>query len=206
MANPNEQSIDKMFFIDRETSTFIHVKEDDVYFTGEITDASCHYLSMFLINIDRERKNSINQILNLHMNTVGGDLIDSLRLYDLIKTLNVTMHCYVEGLVASGGVLVMCGCYKIYCTENSSIMLHEYNAEMDGKASELKIYEKFNEQLYDKCMCIYKERTGHSKITKQWLKEDRYLSASEALDLKLIDEIVYNKKIQQSKSKKENTK
>lgn len=178
---PNELS-----YVDVAHGVIISYSDKHLYFTGDICNLSGHFLSMILGKIDNKGEDRIF----FHFNTNGGSIDDAFRIYDTIRLMQTKVTCIIEGQVCSAGTLIMCACDKIWCTKNSYIMIHEYSAEQEGKASELAIQKELGDKLYERMIEIYHERTGHKKVTKQWLKEDRYLNAKEALSMKLIDKII----------------
>ena len=89
--------------------------------TGEITEESG---SLFMAQLlELERLDSEAPVY-VHMNTVGGSVIDALAIYDTMRSIDCPVIVNIRGLCASAGVLLLAGGDYRYATENSMFFYH----------------------------------------------------------------------------------
>jgi ATP-dependent Clp endopeptidase proteolytic subunit ClpP len=134
---------------------------------------------------------SIEDPITIDINSMGGDLYDAMSIVDSIKTCRCPIITIVSGASMSGASLIsVCGDRRL-ATENSSFMLHELSSWESDRHSIVKSSIKYNDELMERMYRIYEE---NSKIQKRELKEkmlkDWFLTAQEAFDRGLIDEIL----------------
>jgi ATP-dependent Clp protease protease subunit len=100
---------------------------------------------------------------------------------------------YCIGQAASmGAVLLAAGAAgKRRALPNARIMIHQPLAGMEGTAEEIMIHAKEFKNIKHKLNGILLKHTGHplEKI-EQDTDRDRFMSAAEARDYRLIDEVI----------------
>jgi protease-4 len=82
-----------------------------------------HVKDQLIDSIDGEiKQNQIKAVL-LTINSPGGTVEDSDAIYRLIseykQRLNIPVYAYVEGLCASGGMMIACSADKVFCNQAS---------------------------------------------------------------------------------------
>ncbi len=158
----------------------------------EITAAFCSQLKS-LNTIDPEEP------ITVYLNTEGGSVVHALTTYDVMKTLSNPIVMIVEGACMSAGLVILSGADYRLATPNSMLFYHQVIAvsaqissqqDMDSSNS---FYEWCNERV----QTVIRSRAKMSKT--KFAKElgtstSRYITATEAKELKLIDEIIPHKK------------
>lgn len=131
--------------------------------------------------------------ITLMINSPGGRVDSCLTLIDTMKTSAIPVDTFCTGMAASCGVLTLMAGEHRYASSTSQIMSHQYSAGSGGKEHELygriKSFEHTSRWMEDH----YAECTGNSikKIRKHLLgPTDVWLTAEEALDWNIIDEIL----------------
>lgn len=131
--------------------------------------------------------------IRLFIDSTGGRVYHMLGLYDVIRNCRTPLHTIALGLAAScAGVLLVAG-HKRLAYANSTILIHSVSSVLCGKADELKDDLEETLRLNEIINSIFIERT---KITVEQLhdkdkyKKDWWISAREALQLGIIDEII----------------
>lgn len=127
--------------------------------------------------------------------TVGGALDCALGAYDLIRYLNrngMTIDVLANGYCYSAGVILLQAGARRLATPNTVLMVHESLSLHFGKLTEIREDVKFVDRLVERVWELLCEK---SKLTVQRLKDETkgknwWLTANEALELGLIDEIV----------------
>lgn len=148
--------------------------------------AACFMKGMNLLN-------SLDYLpITLILNCPGGSVENGFSIYDTIVTSNAPVDVRVYGEAASMGTIIMQACRNRALSPNSTLMIH------DGSVSMLNTpirsganFARFTEKILEKCYGIYEKRTGRSK--KFWKKDlghDTYITAEEAVKLRLADGIL----------------
>ena len=134
-----------------------------------------------------------DQDINLYINCPGGDIDDTLAIYDTMKFLKCDVATYCMGGAASGAAIILAAGAKgkRYALPNAKIMIHQPWGYVGGQASDMRI--QADEILrVKKTLCdILAQCTGKStdQIVKD-IERDRYMTAAEAKEYGLIDEIL----------------
>ena len=142
---------------------------------------------LFLESTDRTRD------VQLYINSPGGGVYAGLGLYDTMQFVNPDVATICTGIAASmAAVLMAAGAPgKRSALKHSRIMMHQPSAGAAGQASDVAItvneVRKIKQELYD----ILSNHTGQSveKIAKD-SNRDFWMTASEAKDYGLIDEVL----------------
>ena len=131
--------------------------------------------------------------IHLYINSPGGSVTAGLAIYDTMQFVTCDVATYCIGQCASmGAVLLTAGAKgKRRALPNARIMIHQPLAGMEGTAEEIMIHAKEFKNVKQKLNTILLKHTGHplEKI-EQDTDRDRFMSAQEALDYRLIDEVI----------------
>ncbi|MBL8027174.1 MAG: ATP-dependent Clp protease proteolytic subunit, partial [Fibrobacteres bacterium] len=129
-------------------------------------------------------------------NSPGGLVTAGLAIYDTIQFVkpNVTTICMGQA-ASMGAILLAAGTKgKRYALPNSRIMIHQPIGGIGGQASDIQIHAKEIIKIKERLNSILSKHTGQTpeKIQKD---SDRnfYMTAEEALEYGLIDEIIRGK-------------
>ena len=131
--------------------------------------------------------------IHLYINSPGGSVSAGLAIYDTMQFVACDVGTYCIGQAASmGAVLLTAGTSgKRHALPNARIMIHQPLAGMEGTAEEIMIHAKEFKKVKQKLNKILLKHTGHplEKIELD-TDRDRFMSADEALDYKLIDRVI----------------
>lgn len=141
--------------------------------------------------MDKDKPKQIKMIIN----SEGGDLTSCFALIDTMKGSKVPIYTYGLGQIASCGLLTFIAGRKgnRYITKNTSILSHQFSWFNIGKEHELMAQVKEYNNTAERILNHYKRCTGLSErdIRKYLLPaEDVWLTAEEAVDLGLADDVV----------------
>ena len=132
-----------------------------------------------------------NDDIELHINSVGGEVFQGFAIYSRLKALPNKVNVYIDGLAGSiASVIAMAG-DTINISEAGSIMIHSAKSMMGGNAEDL---EKQVDQLkaIDKVITkIYANRTGLklSKI-KELMEAETVMMSGMAIKLGFADKLM----------------
>ena len=131
--------------------------------------------------------------VHLYINSPGGAVTAGLAIYDTMQFITCDVATYCVGQCASmGAVLLTAGAPgKRKALPNSRIMIHQPLAGMEGTAEDIMIHAKEFKKIKDKLNSILLKHTGRElrEIEKD-TDRDRFMSADEARDYGLIDEVI----------------
>jgi ATP-dependent Clp protease protease subunit len=170
------------------------LKERIIFIGGPINDAVANSViaQMLLLEHEDPKKD-----IKLYLNTPGGVVSAGLAIYDTMQYIKPDVSTICVGIAASmGAVLLAAGEKgKRFILPNSEVMLHQVMGEAGGQAVEIEITARQILKIKDKINQILAKHTGQplNRIEKD-TDRDFYLSAQEAKEYGVIDEIIKIKK------------
>ncbi len=131
--------------------------------------------------------------IHLYINSPGGSVSAGMAIYDTMQFISCDVATYCVGQAASmGAVLLTAGAAgKRHALPNARIMIHQPLAGMQGTAEEIAIHAKEFKRIKQKMNEILLKHTGHplEKI-EQDTDRDRFMSAEEAAEYRLVDKVI----------------
>ena len=134
-------------------------------------------------------------ILQLYVNSTGGDLYHALGLIDMMRLSKNPIQTIGVGAVMSAAFLIFASGQKghRYITKNCGIMCHQYSDTYEGKHHDLKSFAKEAEMSNDRMLRVLQEASGLSSRevkSKLLTPSDVWLSAEELVKLGIADHIL----------------
>jgi ATP-dependent Clp protease protease subunit len=134
--------------------------------------------------------------INVYINSPGGSVTAGLAIYDTMQFVKPTVATYCMGQASSmGAVLLAAGAKgKRFALPDARIMVHQPWGGVQGAASDISIQANEILRLREALNGILAKHTGQSieKIRKD-TDRDFFMSAEEAKDYGLVDEVIYGK-------------
>jgi ATP-dependent Clp protease protease subunit len=131
--------------------------------------------------------------VHLYINSPGGSVSAGLAIYDTMQFINCNVATYCVGQCASmAAVLLAAGTPgKRRALPNARIMIHQPMAGMEGTAEDIMIHAKEFNKVKEKLNRILIKHTGHplEKVERD-TDRDRFMSADEAHEYGLIDQVI----------------
>ncbi|MFY0581206.1 ATP-dependent Clp endopeptidase proteolytic subunit ClpP [Cystobacter fuscus] len=131
--------------------------------------------------------------ISLYINSPGGSVTAGLAIYDTMQYVKCPVSTICIGQAASmGALLLLAGSPgKRYALPNSRIMIHQPLGGAQGRASDIDIQAKEILRLRSYINGLFVKHTGHNieRIEKD-TERDYFMSAEEARQYGLIDEVV----------------
>ncbi len=175
---------------ERSYDIYSRLLEDRIIFlTGEITDAVADTVVAQLIFL--EGKDPDKDIC-LYINSPGGSVTAGLAIYDTMNYIKCDVSTICIGLAASMGAFLLSSGTKgkRYALPNSEIMIHQPLGGAQGQASDIKIQAEHILKIKHRLNKILSENSGKPfETVEKDTDRDNYLSAEEAKEYGLIDEI-----------------
>jgi ATP-dependent Clp protease protease subunit len=136
--------------------------------------------------------------IHLYVNSPGGSVSAGLAIYDTMQFVTCDVATYCIGQAASmGAVLLTAGAAgKRRALPNARIMIHQPLAGAEGTAEDIMIHAKEFKKVKQRLNAILLKHTGHplEKI-EQDTDRDRFMSAQEGLEYRLIDQVIEHMEI-----------
>lgn len=169
--------------------------KDRIVFIGmPIDDYGANLIIAQMLFLQMENK---NQNIDVYINCPGGSVTAGLAIYDTMQFVQCDVSTYCIGQAASmAAVLLGAGTKgKRYALPHARVMLHQPWGGAQGDAIDIKIQAEEIIKLKQKINQIISKHTGNAveKIEKD-ADRDFFMSAQEAKDYGLIDEVVANVK------------
>lgn len=154
---------------------------------GSVIDGVISYWNKIDEGIEEKDRKPIQIIID----SPGGSLTDTFTIIDAIKLSVTPVHTVVVGTAYSGGCLVAMSGHKRYAYPHSSFMLHEGSTSTGGDSHKFINYSKFYQTQLAQLKDIVLSNTKMTNDFYESIKRDDYwLSAYEAKEKGIIDEIL----------------
>ena len=195
--------IEQTRFGERSYDIFSRLLRDNIVFIGmPIDDKVANTIIaqlLFLAAQDPDRD------IYLYINSPGGYVSSGLAIYDTIQYVRPDIHTICVGQAASmAAILLSAGAKgKRSALPHARVMIHQPAGGSEGQASDLEIYAKEIVKQKDRLIAVLAEHTGQDpdKIRDD---SDRnyFMSAEEARDYGVIDQVIVRKQDVEKKKKK----
>ncbi|MHC4509113.1 MAG: ClpP family protease [Planctomycetota bacterium] len=172
-----------------------------VFLIGEISYQRAAEVIMKMLYLDNLKRSSE---ISLYINSPGGSVDDTMAIYDTIRFVSSPVATYCIGRAQSGAAVILAAGTKgrRHALPHAKVMLHQPWGGVSGQAADIKIQAE--EILKAKTMIneILSRHTGQpvEKIAGE-TERDRYMTAAEAKEYGLIDEVLREE--EKDKDKKE---
>ena len=183
---------------ERSYDIFSRLLKDRIIFLGEEVNATTASLvvaqMLFLESEDPDKE------INLYINSPGGSVTDGLAIVDTMNYIKCPVKTICLGLAASFGAVLLANGEKgkRYATPNAEILIHQPligGHGISGQTTDIKIHAEQMIKTRERLTKILSDRTGQplEKVMED-TERDHYMTAEEALEYGLIDEILVNRK------------
>ena len=175
---------------ERSYDIYSRLLEDRIIFlTGEINDSVADAVVAQLIYLEGKDP---NKDICLYINSPGGSVTAGLAIYDTMNYIKCDVSTICIGLAASMGAFLLSSGTKgkRYALPNSEIMIHQPLGGAQGQASDIKIQADHIIKTKHRLNTILSKNSGKPYETvEKDTDRDNYLSAQDAKEYGLIDEI-----------------
>ena len=139
----------------------------------------------------------------LYINSPGGVISSGLAIYDTMQLINPEVSTICLGMAASMATILLSGGKKgkRYVLPNSTVHMHQPLGGAQGQASDIEIAAREIIRLQDKVRTMLSVNTGqtYDKIARD-TDRDYYLTAEQAVEYSLVDEILGSRKSEEENS------
>jgi len=172
------------------------LKDRIIFLTDEITDQVANIVIAQLLFLEMDNPEAD---ISLYINSPGGSVTAGMAIYDTMNYIKCDVRTVCVGMAASmGAFLLMAGAKgKRLALPNSEVMIHQPLGGASGQATDVEIRAKWLMRTKDKMIRMMSEMTEQPEDkVRQDCERDYFMTAEEALDYHIIDQIYYprNKK------------
>lgn len=170
------------------------LKERIIFISDEINDVTASLVVAQLLFLEAEDP---DKDIQLYINSPGGSITSGFAIYDTMQYIKPDVSTICVGMCASMGAFLLAAgkIGKRYALPNSEVMIHQPLGGTRGQAADIKIHAERILKMRDKLNQILSERTSQDldKISKD-TDRDNFMSADEAKEYGLIDEVISARK------------
>ena len=166
------------------------LKERIIFLTGPIYDQVSALICAQLLFLETENP---SKDISFYINSPGGVVTAGLAVYDTMQYIRSPVSTVCVGMAASAGSLLLTAGAKgkRYALPNSQVMIHQPSGGTQGQATDIEIQAREILKTRARLNLIYVHHTGQELAAiEAKMERDTYLSASEARDFGLVDEVV----------------
>jgi len=140
----------------------------------------------------KEFKGNQTDPLNLMINSPGGDIHEMMGIVDYIESLDVKTNTICRGRAFSAASIILtCGTGVRMASKNSTIMFHQASSMISGKLTDVTATVEFVKKVEQDIYELLAKKTKKDAIWwKDNMRSDMFLSAEQALDIGVIDQII----------------
>ena len=166
------------------------LKERIVFLGTPINDQVANLIIAQLLFLEREDP---DKGINLYINSPGGVISSGMAIYDTMHLIKPEVSTICLGMAASMATILLSGGEKgkRYVLPNSTVHMHQPLGGAQGQASDIEIAAREIIRLQDKIRTMLAKNTGqtYDKIARD-TDRDYYLTAEQAVEYSLVDEIL----------------
>lgn len=162
-----------------------------LWVSGVVDQRMSDVVQAQLLYLDQAEKKDIN----MYINSPGGSVSAGLAIYDTMQYVKNDISTICIGMGASMAQVLLCAGTKgkRYSLTHSRILMHQPMGGTQGQASDIEIYTQEMVRIREDLYNIIAKHTGKSKEQiKIDADRDKYLSAQDALEYGIIDQILVN--------------
>ncbi len=166
------------------------LKERVIFLVGEVNDHSANLVVAQMLFLESENP---EKDISLYINSPGGSVSAGMAIFDTMNFIKPAVSTLCIGMAASmGAFLLTAGAKgKRFSLPNSKVMIHQPLGGTRGQATEIEIHAREILKTREQLNRILAENTGQTlKKIAQDTERDYYLSADEAKDYGLVDEVI----------------
>ena len=166
------------------------LKERIIFLGEEVNDVTAGLVVSQLLFLESEDP---DKDINLYINSPGGSVTAGMAIYDTMQYVKCDVSTMCMGMAASMGAFLLSGGTKgkRLALPNAEIMIHQPSGGAQGQATEIQIAAEHILRTKKKLNEILAANTGKPlEVIQTDTERDNFMSAAEAKEYGLIDEVI----------------
>ncbi len=180
---------------ERSWDIYSRLLNDRIIFIGEqVSDVMASVVIAQLLFLE---KSDPDRDIEMYINSPGGSVTAGLAMYDTMQTIKPDVATICVGQCASMGATLLAGGAKgkRYALPHSRLMVHQVSSGFEGTAIDIDIQAREILRLAEANAQILQKHTGQDiERIRRDVQRDFFMSASEAVEYGLIDEVIQKDK------------
>lgn len=165
------------------------LKEHIIFLGTPIDDTIANLVCAQLLHLESENP---DKDINIYINSPGGDITALFAIYDTMQYIKaeITTICFGQAASAAAVLLAAGTKGKRLALPHSRVLLHQPYASGGGQATDIEIQAKEILRIRSLMEQMLADDTGQSveQISRD-IERDKYLTAQEAKEYGIVDEI-----------------
>lgn len=166
------------------------LKERIIFVSGPVHDGMSTLIVAQLLFLEAENP---KKDISMYINSPGGVVTAGMAIYDTMQYIRPKISTLCVGQAASMGSLLLAAGDKgmRFALPNARVMVHQPSGGFSGQASDIALHAKEILEFKDRLNKIYVKHCSQKLSTvEDALDRDNFMTAEEAKDWGLVDEIV----------------
>jgi ATP-dependent Clp protease protease subunit len=184
---------------ERSYDIYSRLLNDRIVFLGDaIDDAVANTVVAQLLHLESDDP---EKDISLYINSPGGVITSGMAIYDTMQFIKCDVSTICIGQCASmGAVLLAAGAPgKRYALPNSRVMIHQPSGGAQGQQTDIEIQAREVKFVRERINKILADHTGQTlERIHEDTERDNFMTAEEAREYGLVDEIFYARDIKKS--------
>ena len=130
--------------------------------------------------------------IDVRINSMGGEVYAGMAIFNALRSSDANINIYVDGVAASmAAVIALCG-RPLHMSKYARLMLHQVSGGVMGTSAQIRLYADQVDALTNVLVDVVAERAGMKpdEVKTKWFDgQDHWITAQEAVNLKLADSI-----------------
>lgn len=188
--------VDQTAHGERAYDIYSRLLKDRIVFIGEeISDPLANLVIAEILFLEKEDP---NKDIDIYINSPGGSVSAGLAIYDVMRHVKCDVATVCVGIAASMATALLAAGSdkKRYAMPNARIMIHQTSGGYRGTVADSRIYLEEMNRMFETYVRIMAERTGRDPDQiRRDCDRDFWMSAEEAKEYGIVDEIINGKKV-----------
>ena len=166
------------------------LRERIIFLTGPVEDGMASVIIAQLLFLEAENP---KKEISMYINSPGGVVTAGMAIYDTMQFIKPKVSTLCVGQAASMGSLLLAGgeAGARFALPNARIMVHQPSGGFQGQASDILRHAEDIMKVKKRLNDVYVRHTGRDYETiERTLDRDHFMSAEEARDFGIIDEVL----------------
>ena len=188
---------------ERAMDIYSRLLKDRIVFLG--TEVNATVANLIIAQLLYLESDDPDREVTLYINSPGGAITAGLAIYDTMQYVRCSVATVVLGQAASMGALLLCAgaAGRRRALPSSRVMIHQPLGGFQGQQSDIEIHAREVLLARQRVNEIMAQHTGQSvEQIKNDTERDRFLTATQAKDYGLVDEVIFPHQLRTAPSKK----
>jgi len=166
------------------------LKERVIFLVGQVEDYMANLIVAQLLFLESENP---DKDISLYINSPGGSVTAGMAIYDTMQFIKPNVNTVCIGQAASMGALLLTAgaAGSRFALPHARVMIHQPLGGYQGQASDIDIHAKEILRIREEMNQIMAKHTGQKfETVEQDTERDNFLSAEEAKEYGLIDDVL----------------